>query len=194
MSPRVKKSGPVVHAILAVAAGATDALPVASAPPPPEGFVPTKLGRGGRPQKSQINLAPKAATELRTSTHYAGEFGNAAPDPVAVADALSTARAWSDKLQNANDWQAYVKEQEHLAWKHAVAVSDPLRSLFEVRAERDPNIGTTYPSLSAFFGVAKERAAKGAATKKRQRNAKTAPVAQTTPTATTASTGTKLLN
>jgi hypothetical protein len=169
----------VTNQILARAVGATDPVPTESAPTPPAGFVPlTKLGRGGRPQRVQINAAGKAAAELRGSTHYAEQFGTAAPSPTSMADALENARAWSDKLQNAAAWYRYVKQEETLAWRHAQTVCDPFRVPFEFRLARDPSVGDEYPSVAVFLGAAKARAKKGAATRKRNRAAKEAAVAK----------------
>jgi hypothetical protein len=186
-----KKTASVSHIILAQASGVTDPLPTADPPSPPKGFVPSKLGRGNRPQHAQIELAPRAATELRTSTTYAAQFGSAAPDPNSVADALTLARSWSDKLKGAGDWHDYVRHQEHLAWKHAMALSAPLRAPFEYRQERDTTLSKNWPSLEAFFGAAKERALKGLATKKKNKEA-AAQAAQTAAKAPAAPS--KLLN
>ena len=181
-----KKTATVSHVILAETAGVTDPLPTVDPPTPPSGTVSVKLGRAYRPLKSQINLAPKAANELRSNTGYALTFGSSAPDAGNVADALTTASEWSGKLQLASAWYGYVKQQEALAWKHALGVTEPLRVPFEYQSERDPSVAKTFPSLTAYFAAPKERAAKGLATKKRNKLAARAAATAQPATAATA--------
>ena len=166
-----KKSASVSPVVLAQSPGVTDPLPAPFAQSPPAGFVPTLLARGGRPQKSQVSVAPKAAAELRSAAHFAAEFGSAAPDPLRVADSLTTARAWSEELQRVAAWHAYVKDQEHLAWKQAFAATGPLRVPFQFCAGRDPTVAERYPSVFAFFAAPSERTAKGVMTKKKKKRA-----------------------
>ncbi len=179
------KSASVAHVVLAHAAGAIEAVPTEVAPSPPETFVASKLGRGNRPQRSQIDLALKVATEVRESPHYVQQFGAAAPNPVSVADALTLARGWSDKLQNAAAWYEYVKQQEHAAWKQAFTVSAPLRVPLEISLARDASVADSFPSLAAFFASGKERAQKGVATRKKNKAAKAAAATSSTPVTAT---------
>jgi hypothetical protein len=168
MKKVAKKTASISHVILAQASGVTDPVPMESSPSPPAGYVPTKAGRGFRPQRAQVAIATKAAGELRGSTTYTEQFGTAAPDPASVADALTNAAAWSGKLQNATAWYQYVKQQEGLAWKHALSLTDPLRVPFEFRLSRDATIGQELPSVAKFFAAAKDTAKKGVATKKKK--------------------------
>lgn len=168
MQKTAKKNASVSHAPVTQASGVTDPVPAEGAPSPPAGYVPTKAGRGFRPQRAQVAIAPKAAGEIRSSTRYTEQFGTAAPDPVSVADALTNASAWSAKLQNAAAWYQYVKQQEGLAWKHALTLTDPLRVPFEFHLSRDATVGQELPSVAKFFAAAKDTAKKGVATKKRK--------------------------
>lgn len=197
-----KKTASVSHPILAQASGAgvTDPVPTTASPTPPTGYVPTKLGKGLRPQRAQIAIATKVASELRSSTTYAQQFGSSAPDAAAVADALDHASAWSGTLQNATAWYQYVKQQENLAWKHALGSTEALRVPFEFHLSRDATVGEALPSTAKFFGASKEAAKKGAATRKRNEAAGTTgtkkkgtATAPASPPATSA-TPTKLLN
>jgi hypothetical protein len=162
------KTASVTHQLLAQTTSVTDPLPTKSAPSPPKGYVPIKIGRGARPQRSQVAIASKAANELRGDASYAEQFGSAAPDRAAVADALTDAAAWSATLQNAAAWYQYVKQQESVAWKHAFGLTDPLRVPFEFRLTRDATIGQELPSVAKFFAASKETAQKAVATKKRK--------------------------
>jgi hypothetical protein len=161
------KTASVSHVILAQASGVTDPLPTESAPSPPEGYVPTKVGRGFRPQRAQISIATKAAGELRSLTTYTEYFGTAAPDQVSVAEALTNAAAWTSKLQNATIWYQYLKQQEGLAWKHALSLTEPLRVPFEFRLSRDATVEQQLPSVAKFFAAAKDTAKKSVATRKK---------------------------
>jgi hypothetical protein len=140
----------------------------------------------------QINAAPKAAAELRSSTKYTERFGTAAPNPVSVADALTTAKGWSDKLQNAKAWYLYVQAQERLAWKHAATTTDPLRQSFELGVSRDASIAEELPNLAVFFGAAKARAQKAATTRKKNAAEKAAAKEAATPLVVAS--GSKALN
>ena len=150
--------------------GVTDPIPTVDPPAPPDGFVPMKLGRGGRPRKSQMNLASKAATELRKSKDYAAWFGAQVPAAGDIADAFTTAASWSSKLQLAKAWAEYVRQEESLAWKHALGQADGLRPEFEYRSARDNAVAQSLPSMTAFFAAPKESAVKAAATRKRAVN------------------------
>lgn len=130
----------VVSKALVHGGGVTDPLPHADPPAPPEGFVVSRIGRGGaRPQRVQLELALHSANELRASAEYAKQFGDSAPDKGEIADALTVARAWSDKLQKAADWHAYVVQQEHRAWKHA------LELLLQGGHHRPRHLGSEHP-------------------------------------------------
>ncbi len=164
-----KKTVSVSHAVLGQVAAATvvDPAPTATAPSPPAGYVSTKVGRGNRPQRAQVAVASKMATELRAYGSYAQEFGSAAPDPSTLADALETAANWSGSLQNAAAWYQYVKQQEYLAWKHALGLTDSLRVPFEFQMSRDASVGESLPSTAKFFAARMETGAKAAATRKK---------------------------
>jgi hypothetical protein len=187
-----KKSTSVAHTVLAQAAGVTEPVPTEVAPSPPETFVASTQARGNRPQRTQINLALKVAAELRGSANYTQQFGDAAPNPVSVADALTLARGWSDKLQNAKAWYDYVRQEENIAWKQAFTISNPLRVPFEFRLARDASLADEYPSTDAFFGTAKVAAKKAIVTKKKKKEKAEKLAAATSSTPATAAS--KLLN
>jgi len=163
---KITSHKPVDPNLIARATSAIDPLPTQDPPVPPEGYTPTPLPRGTRPQRLQVAIAPKAAEELRAATSYAQQFSDAAPDAASVADALVTARAWSDHLQKAAAWHKYVQEQEHRAWTHALGLSDNLKDPFLFRQKRDPTVVERFPSLAQFLGAPAERAKRGASTRK----------------------------
>ncbi len=182
------KSVAVADTVLAPTPSAAEPLPSGVAPTPPSTYVQVKLTRAGRrPLRAQVNLALKVATEIRGSTDYVQQFGSAAPNPGTVADALTLARGWSDKLQNATAWYEYVRQQENLAWTQATAILAPLRVPFEFRLARDASLAEEYPSTEAFFGAASANATKAAATrksKKKEKEAAAAALAASAPTVT----------
>jgi hypothetical protein len=172
MKSIANKTASVSHVVLAQTPGVTDPIPTQSAPSVPEGFVAaTKLGRGNRPQRNQIALASKVASELKACADYTQVFGTDSPAASVVADSLTTATGWSNALQNARAWYLYVREQESLAWRHALGLVDPLRANFELRLSRDASVAEALPSTASFLGAAKARAQKGAATRKRKKGA-----------------------
>lgn len=197
------KTASVSHSILGQAATGsvtvTDPVPTTVAPSPPTTYVATKLGRGFRPQRAQIAIAPKMASELRASATYAEQFGAGAPAAASVADALVNAGGWSGTRQNAQAWYNYARQQENLAWKHAFGLTDTLRVPFEFGEARDATIGEALPSTAKFFGATKESGKKAAATRKKNRAEKAALAAQAPPAApppppTVNAAGTKALN
>jgi len=199
-----KKTASVSHQILAQgqSTGVTDPVPTTLAPSPPEGFIAAKIGRGNSILRSQVAIAPKAAAEVQKSTTYLQQFGSAAPDKASVADALTTASAWSGVVQNAAAWYSYVRQQESAAWKHATSLTDPLRIPFEFRQARDASVAKEFPSLASFYAGPKVRAQKAVATKKKnaaaataQSKMATAPAVEAPPQAAPAATlATKELN
>jgi hypothetical protein len=193
MKTIAKKTAAVSHSLLAHVAAAgtasvTDPLPTEKAPSPPATYVPTKLGRGFRPQHTQVAIAPKMASELRASTSYAEQFGAGAPPAATVASALETASSWSGVLQNATAWYQYVKQQEALSWKQALGLTDALRVPFDFSLSRGAAIGEALPSSAKFFAATKETAKKSAATRKsaKKKEAKSAsPAGGTAPAVNT---------
>lgn len=181
--PSTNAIASTTNAAAAQPPGVVEPIPTALAPTPPSSYVPVAVPRGSRPQRSQINLALKVATEVRASSDYLQQFGNSAPNPVSVADALTLASGWSDSLQNATAWYEYVKQQEYLAWKQALAIVSPLRVPFEFRLVRDASVVEDYPSLNAFFAVARAAARKAVATKKKDKE-NAAKAASAAPTST----------
>jgi hypothetical protein len=191
------KTATVSHSILgqAVTGSVTDPVPTTRAPSPPETYVPTKLGRGARPQRTQVAAAPKMASELRESASYSELFGSGVPDAATVADALTNASGWTGVVQNAVTWCQYAKQQESLAWKHATGLTDTLRVPFDFRNARDATIAESLPSTAKFFGAPKESAQKGVATRKKNRAEKAkAAAAPSPPPPTVNAAGAKLLN
>jgi hypothetical protein len=172
----------------AVPTGLVEPVPTAAAPPPPENYAVLPVERGNRPQRIQVSLALKVATELQSRSDYAELFGNAAPNPVSVADALTLAKGWSDKLQNATAWYQYVKQEEHAAWKQALTLTNLLRVPFEFRLARDASIGDLLPSLAAFLGAATARAVRGVITRKKNKAAKQATPASASSTSSSTTT------
>jgi hypothetical protein len=159
-----------LHPSLAAVAGVTDPIPTEDPPQPPAGYMPSaRLSRTLRPQHIQVELATRVAAELLASTSYTQRFGNAAPNRESIAASLTQARAWSDKLRLANDWVTYVRQQEHLAWKHAMGLVGDLKVPFEFHAGRDPSMLAELPSLATFLGESNARAKRGAATRARKK-------------------------
>lgn len=155
-----------------------DPLPHGEAPSPPEGYLPRKLGsmfRGSRPAHVQVGLAPLVANELRASQRYDAQFGVGAPDKERVADGLMVAAGWSHQLVKAKAWMEYVRVQEALAWKHATVESEALREPFVIVAARDRKAASEYPATAQYFGVAKARGKRAAATKRSERRKSQSP-------------------
>jgi hypothetical protein len=161
--------------LVAQAAGLASALPSADAPSPPATFDPAakgSLGRGLNPRYAQVELVPNIVNELANSSLYVQQFGDVVPAAGDVADALTLAHGWSAKVRNAETWQVYTRYQEQLAWQHAFAQLGALEPSYTARRTRTPAVVDQYPSLTKFFDLPKESAAKGAATRKAKRDAK----------------------
>jgi len=159
--------------LVAQAAGLASALPSADAPSPPATFNPAAKGsgRGVSPRYQQVELVPNIVNEL-ANKQYTQQFGDAVPAAGDVADALTLAHGWSAKVRTAEQWQVYTRYEEQLAWQHAFTQLDALEPSYAARRTRTPAVAEQYPSLTKFFDLPKESAAKGVATKKAKRDAK----------------------
>ena len=162
--------------LVAQAAGLASALPAADAPSPPAMFDPAAKGSLGRPgfspRYAQVELVPNIVNELKNSSQYTQLFGDGVPAAGDVADALTLAHGWSAKVRNAEQWQVYTRYQEQLAWQHAFTQLGALEPSYTARRNRTTAVAEQYPSLTKFYDLPKEAAAKGVATKKAKRDAK----------------------
>ena len=168
-----KKAVRTHHAVnpvlVAQAAGLASPVPSADAPSPPATFDPAakgSLGRGYNPRYAQVELVPNIVNELKSSTQYTQQFGDAVPAAGDVADALTLAHGWSAKVRAAEQWQVYTRYEEQLAWQHAFTQLGGLEPSYTARRTRTPAVAEQYPSLTKFFDLPKQAAAKAVATKK----------------------------
>jgi hypothetical protein len=148
-------------------------LPQAVTPTPPEGFIYRSMGRVGlRPLGVQVGKAAEVASELRHAPDYKDQFGVGAPDPLAFADSLDSASAWSLEVERATLWLKYVTQRERLAWMAVMPSSSKLKPRFEQASLTDPELRTRYPALSTFFTATDLRGRRSGSTRLRNERKK----------------------
>lgn len=139
--------------------------PHASVPRVPDGFkAPDRPIRFQNPTAQQLRDAGDAAAELR-SPSYATDFGGVAPDQGDITAALSSAKAWSDELEAADAWRAYVKVQRDLSWQRAFQILKDFRPIFEVALAQRTKLAELYVQTKAFLEVWNVIAEKAAETR-----------------------------
>lgn len=133
-------------------------------PSPPEGFVKPNSGdgRGLRPKRAEINVAPSCVEELARFEEYAKVFGAGAPPMAKVAQTLQEAAQWSGLRVSSETWNDYLIAQETAAWKTTRAQLAPLRAAFLFAAAADPSLKTKYPKLTELFTLGSEISKRGA--------------------------------
>jgi hypothetical protein len=167
-------------------------VPSETAPKPPAGFTPpVRTGHGRRLYKAQVANAAAAAHEA-LSASFQADFGVHAPSGQAVGRALALAAAWSQKLEEAKAWTAYVAEQAKSAWSAAHALTDVLDPPFAFALSRDPTLASRYPHLTKVLRAPNEVA--GRALAAREANAKKKRKQQKGATAAAPASPNKLLN
>jgi hypothetical protein len=138
-----------------------DAPPQVTVPPVPAGFVPVNALDllGWRPMQSELASVPGVVTELDDFPDYTALLGVTAPPASQVSARLTVAAEWTTLLAAATAWCTYVKSQEGMAWKDALALVDKLKTPFRLVAATRPALAGQYPNLARMLG-AKSLAAK----------------------------------
>ena len=105
------------------------------------------------------------AREITSSNTYEADFTRRAPAPETFAAQLTTAKAWTDELAAAENWQAYVRVQRDLAWQAVLGTARKLKPEFDLASKHDPLIAEKYAQTKAFLEVWKAAAARAVETK-----------------------------
>jgi hypothetical protein len=159
--------------------------------PIPAGFEePGKdvMSRYRKPTDGQRAGAEDVAAELRRSGGYHADFGEQAPDPRTIADALVVAAAWDAAYEDSAAFTVYALARRAAAWDAALGPVTRLHARFEVAATDDSKLSKKYTKLSAFFSVREQVAARGAATRKKNTKSKKAAASAASNATTTTST------
>ena len=146
----------------------------AAFPTPPAGFVPTSAAeyRGLLPKLAEVSALPQAVDELRLlGGDYVSLFGKAAAAAQPVLAALDAASQWSRSRRAAEEWAAYARVQEGLAWKGARRIVEGMKRPFDLAAAHDPSVLTSYPGLARLLGVGKDIAKRALAARRRKAKA-----------------------
>lgn len=155
--------------------GGAVAAPATGAPRPPKGFKAPSGRSGVHPTVQQERDALDVAREVSTSKKYAADFTKRAPPAADLAAELTVAKAWSDELDAAEAWLAYVRAQRDVAWGQALATAKKLKLELDVAVAHDPSVATRYPQTKAFLDVWKVAAVRGAATRASKKKASPKP-------------------
>jgi len=138
-------------------------------PSPPVGFVEAnpKEFQGCRPKAAQVGVSPLVVTELTSSPTYGDDLGPTAPPARMIASAVNLAYRWR-LIRNATEaWLAYVRTQDGLAWRDALALVTQLEPFVLAAVTRDPSVAAAYPGLMRMFDAPKVIARTASATKKK---------------------------
>jgi hypothetical protein len=168
--------------------GGAHPLPAVGAPQPPVGWQPVQpvaVHKLAAPMRVQIDAAPAAAQELRTSSAYTTFLGTKVPEPRGLADALDFAVQWSHEVDAAEKWLEFAKNQATLAWTFTSSQLEALKAPIDLEESRDPAFRTALTSLKALVNARQANARRAAQNRvARERTAKkAAPVVATPPTA-----------
>ena len=127
-------------------------LPIEHAPAVPE--VTGQVRPAGRLRSvltDQIEDAPRAASELLAFPDYDRLFGALVPKAKDIAEAMVFAHAWTLERRSAERWFDHTREQEMLAWDHAMGLVSDLTGPLLLALERHPALKETLPVLMRFM-------------------------------------------
>jgi hypothetical protein len=160
--------------------------PVVTIPAVPDDYAPLDMRAfmGHYPNKSQVAAVVAAITDLGNFVDASSVLGSSAPATSTVASAATVANKWRAVRTSTAAWDAYVKAQDAMAWKLAMALFDEMKSPFLLAVAKNPALTSTYPGLAAFFNATEVRAKMASTTKKK--NAKAAAEAAAAATASAA--------
>ena len=149
--------------------GGADPLPSTGAPTPPveDNPVAADPRKGLHAIQGEVDVAEKAAEELRSSTTFSELLSARLGTADSIANALEFAVAWYREAQAGATWNSYAKGQSNLAWNFALAMIDRLRGGFQAVTAADPAIVKEMPNFTQLLGARQIAAQKGAVTKRK---------------------------
>lgn len=146
------------------------------------------MSRYCKPTDVQRADALDLADELQSATSYYADFGAQAPDPTAIATALTIAAGWDGVFDAFSTYATYALAMRAAAWDAALRPVNRLHGRYEAATTDDPALTKSYAKLEAFFGAREESAARGAATRKKNTSSKKAAAAKASAASVTSST------
>ena len=149
--------------------GGADPLPVTGAPTPPATSNPVAPDprKGTRVIQGEMDVAEKAADELRSSTTFSELLSAKLGTADEIANALSFAVAWYREAQAGTTWSNYARTESNLAWAYALAMIVRLRAGFQAVAATDPAIAKEMPNFTQLLNARKAVAEKAVSTKRK---------------------------
>jgi hypothetical protein len=119
--------------------------------------------RGVQLHKSEQALVPGAIADLGRFDDYDLVFGRTSPKLAALCDTLEAAHEWSSAVSAAEQWFAYVRAQESIAWADAHALLLRMRPAFRLASSADASLPDRFPSLARLVAARRIVARRGAA-------------------------------
>jgi hypothetical protein len=146
----------------------------ANIPIPPAGFTPATPGefRSVVPRKAELAAMPQALIDLSKFTDFDRLFAAIGLTQVDVTQCLLMGSLWSSMRVSTSQWDEFSVLQEGYAWRAIRATLLRLEQAFQLAAQANPTLMTTYPGLSALLGAKKAIAQKGASTRRLNKAAK----------------------
>jgi hypothetical protein len=140
----------------------------ANIPAPDPDFVPGNTAdyRAALPRDAELRALSIAVKDITTFKNYAQVLGVTAPSYDQVLQALTVAYAWSSMRTKSAAWDGFSGAQEGLAWLVLRAIMTRLQPSFDLAAQGNTELASTYAGLAALLGAKKMIARKGASTRK----------------------------
>ena len=124
------------------------------------------------PRKEEIAALDAAISELEAFSEYAEVLGKTAPPATQLIAALTAALKWSLMLASAKAFTSYVQAQTGVTWQATRLLLEGVKAPFQLASARDQTLVSKFPALVRLLGAAKVIAAKGAAVRKANSEAK----------------------
>ena len=149
-----------------VPVGGAAALPTERLPVTPavvEGTVPVGTVRQiVLPQHT--DSAAAAAAELSAFGDWSDALGALVPSSSTLGNAVAFANAWTEQRKAAERWLAYARENETLAWNHALGLIDVVKTPLVFATERDAALADALPATLRLVRARTELGRKAART------------------------------
>ena len=125
----------------------------------------TASAKLAKPTDIQRTVAGDVAVELRAAPEFERDFGRIGVDAAKLADRLDAAATWDRFYTSLAAWAPVARSIRTAAWDAVLRDLKPIAAFLETVGSAS-DVGGRYPAAVSFFGIRKEVAARGAATRR----------------------------